>query len=284
MERVFTAALFMLFIVPNLGAQTLRIASYNLRFANEGDSLNAWRYRKSTVSDLIRFHDFDIFGTQEGLHQQLTELKAELKLYDYTGIGRNDGKAAGEFCAIFYKKSKFSFRKGGTFWLSEKDTDKPIKGWDAVLPRICTWGLFKDNESGLSFYFFNTHFDHKGVQARLESSKLILSKIKQIAGNSPVVLAGDFNVDQHDNSYAILNDSPLIEDAYRLADIKLANNGTFNGFRVGTTSSSRIDHIFLSNNFKVNRYGILTDSYQGRLPSDHYPVLIVVEPKTGKKD
>ena len=258
------------------------MATYNIRQATEKDSLNAWRYRKATVANLIRFHDFDIFGTQEGFYYQLNELKDGLPQFEYTGKGRDDGANGGEFSAIFYKKDRFSLLKGGTFWLTENGSDTPVKGWDAALPRICTWGLFKDKLSGFSFYFFNTHFDHKGIQARRESSKLILSKIKQIAGKSPVVLAGDFNVDQNDGSYALINESPEMEDAYSLAEIKLANNGTFNGFNIQTKSDSRIDHIFLSKGFKVNKYGILTDSYQGRLPSDHYPVLIEVDVKLTK--
>lgn len=282
MKRLIIALVFILFAISDLKAQTIRMATYNIRQATEKDSLNAWRYRKATVANLIRFHDFDIFGTQEGFYYQLNELKDGLPQFEYTGKGRDDGANGGEFSAIFYKKDRFSLLKGGTFWLTENGSDTPVKGWDAALPRICTWGLFKDKLSGFSFYFFNTHFDHKGIQARRESSKLILSKIKQIAGKSPVVLAGDFNVDQNDGSYALINESPEMEDAYSLAEIKLANNGTFNGFNIQTKSDSRIDHIFLSKGFKVNKYGILTDSYQGRLPSDHYPVLIEVDVKLTK--
>src|SRR5690606_32554944 len=168
--------LIALFLAASLSSQKLRVATYNLRYDNPQDSLDNWQYRKSTVAKLIQFHDFDIFGTQEGLKHQLDYLQEEMPGYAYIGVGRDDGKDAGEYAAIFYKKELFELLDKGNFWLSE-DTTKPNKGWDAVLPRICSWGKFKEKSSGLVFFFFNTHFDHVGTIARQESAKLILNKI-----------------------------------------------------------------------------------------------------------
>ncbi len=280
----------MILTSANAQNHTLNVATYNLRYDNPGDSLNPWKQRYPVIVNMVQFHDFDIVGTQEGLYHQLQDLAQELPGYAYIGVGRDDGKQAGEYAAIFYKKDKFKLLQKGTFWLSPV-TDRPNKGWDAVLPRICTWGEFQDITSGLKFYFFNTHFDHIGVQARRESAKLILSKVKELAGKQPVILTGDFNVDQHDESYGVLNTSGVLKDAYQLADVKLATAGTFNGFDINTNTDSRIDHIFLNNKFHVKRYGILTDSYhakqpegqtlqqaadQVKLPSDHYPVMVTL--------
>lgn len=282
-------------------AQRLNIATYNLRNDNKGDSLqgNGWKVRYPVISKLIRFHDFDIFGTQEVLYHQLQNLKDSLPGYDFIGVGRDDGKQKGEHAAIFYKKGKFKLLKQGNFWLSPI-TDKPNKGWDAALPRICSWGEFQVVGSSFKFYFFNIHFDHIGVQARKESAKLILSKIQEFAPQGNIILTGDFNVDQNDESYALLHNSGRLEDAYISSPLKYAVNGTFNGFDINTKTNSRIDHLFLSKGFKVMKYGILTDSYPGavstksaadssnfpkevslqkneaRLPSDHYPVMIEV--------
>ncbi|RZK88010.1 MAG: endonuclease/exonuclease/phosphatase family protein [Pedobacter sp.] len=293
--------------VSSANAQLLNVASYNIRYKNSGDKRdgNGWDTRGPVIYDLIKFHDFDIFGAQEVLHEQLLDLNANLAGYGYVGVGRDDGKQAGEYAPIFYKKSKFKLIKDGHFWLSEQ-TEKPNKGWDAALPRICTWGQFQEISTGLKFFFFNTHFDHVGVKARRESSKLILDKIKVLAGSEPTILTGDFNVDQNNEIFGILNGSAL-KDAYTSTEIRYAVNGTFNHFDVNAKTDSRIDHIFLSNCAVVKRYGILVDTYrspaakkvdvntggnfpkelkleefEARLPSDHFPVLITVDLKKCK--
>ena len=141
------------------------------------------------------------------------------------------------------------------------------------LPRICTWGLFKDKQTGFKFFLFNAHFDHVGVEARKQSAKLIVQKAHELGAGVPMIIMGDFNVDQHDESYRILNEGGEVTDAYELADLVYAPSGTFNAFNVSRQDDRRIDHIFLSKPFQVLRYGILTDSYQGKTPSDHFPVM-----------
>jgi endonuclease/exonuclease/phosphatase family metal-dependent hydrolase len=213
----------------------------------------------------------------------LDDLLAVLPGYGHISAGRDDGKAKGEASPIFYKTSRFEVLKSGHFWLSEQP-DRPSKGWDAALNRICTWGQFKDKESGKAFWFFNLHMDHVGVVARAESAKLVLAKIKEICGAEPVILTGDFNVDQRNESYTLIAESGLLRCAYETAVVRYAHSGTFNAFNTQVTSDSRIDHIFVSKDFTVERYGILTDTYvpqEGppRLPSDHYPVKVVLSNK-----
>ena len=207
--------LIMMLVALNIGATTFTIATYNIRNANKGDSLagNGWGQRYPYIAQLIQFHGFDIFGTQEGKYPQLEDLKNAMPGYDYIGIGRDDGKKAGEFSAIFYRTDKFEVLEQGNFWLST-ETTYPNKGWDAALPRICTWGKFKEKKSGFIFLYFNLHMDHIGVQARSESAKLILRKIKEQPSHIPVVLSGDFNVDQNNESYKLLNSSGVMKDAY----------------------------------------------------------------------
>ena len=282
-------------------SQNLRVASYNVRYDNPDDFLNNWKYRKDVVGGLIKFHDFDIFGSQEGLYNQLEDLLKILPNYDYMGVGRDDGMMNGEYAAIFYKTEKFELLDKGDFWLSQ-ETTYPNKGWDAVLPRICSWGKFREKNSNYIFYFFNVHFDHIGTVARKESARLILEKIKILAGDLPAILTGDFNVDQHSDSYKLLKESEKLSDAFDDALFRYGAEGTFNGFEINTRSESRIDHIFLTKDFQVLKYGILTDTYQTaesdlqelansgtypkeivlyknktRLPSDHYPVLTILE-------
>jgi endonuclease/exonuclease/phosphatase family metal-dependent hydrolase len=282
-----TAVLLSLFFSAGVLAQRFNIGTYNLRYANHGDTLhgNGWGQRLPVIAGIVRFHDFDIFGTQEGLYHMLEGLRDSLPGYAYTGIGRDDGKHAGEHSAIFYKTGKFKLLEHGNFWLSDT-TDRPNKGWDAVLPRICTWGRFREISSGFVFYMFNLHMDHVGVKARAESSKLILARIKTFPPGAAVILTGDLNVDQTNEGYKLINESGVLRDCYALAPIRLALNGTFNNFRADGKTESRIDHIFVSGRFSVQRYGILTDTYRlkddstgrytARTPSDHFPVMVQV--------
>ncbi|MDP4276553.1 MAG: endonuclease/exonuclease/phosphatase family protein, partial [Bacteroidota bacterium] len=186
------------------------IATYNLRFNNPNDGINAWPNRKEQVKALINYHQFDLFGTEEGLAGMLKDLST-MEDYAFIGKGRDDGEQAGEHSAIFYRKSRFTLLKNGDFWLSETP-DRPSFGWDAKgNRRICSWGEFKDNNSGKKFYFFCVHFDDQAEIARHESANLMVKKMGEIAGSSPVVCVGDFNstpeTEQIKTMETLLNDS-----------------------------------------------------------------------------
>lgn len=280
-------------------SQSLLVGSYNIRNDNSGDDKrgNGWQQRCPVIVNLIQFYEFDIWGAQEVKHNQLTDMLAGLPDYDYVGVGRDDGATKGEYSPVFYRKDKFEKLDNGDFWLSEQ-TDHPNKGWDAALPRICSWVHLQDKATGKKFWFFNLHMDHVGVKARYESAKLVLAKIKEMCGEEPVILTGDFNVDQNNEGYAVLHDSGVFEDSYEKAQIRYALNGTFNAFDPNLTTDSRIDHIFVSPSFKVKKYGVLTDTYRSpkvdakelqagdfpkevsfkdyvaKMPSDHFPVLV----------
>ena len=305
MRRLVYSLLFVVCAAFSLQAQSYVFATYNIRNANKGDSIagNGWGQRYPYIAQQIQFNGFDIFGTQEGKYHQLEDLKAAMPNYDYIGVGRDDGSQKGEYAAIFYRTDKFELLDHGDFWLSTI-TDRPNKGWDAALPRICSWGKFRDKKSGYTFLFYNLHMDHRGVQARAESAKLILKKIQELPDKLPVILTGDFNVDQNNESYALLDNSGIMRDSYQIAEFRYAPNGTFSGFHPDRKTESRIDHLFLTKEFAVKKYGILTDTYRSertekekaeqdsnfpkevtmtkyvaRTPSDHFPVMIVVEVK-----
>lgn len=283
LKQTLLASLLFLGAATTLSAQTLKLATYNIRYDNKRDTANAWGKRVPYLTKLIRFQDFDVFGTQEVLYNQLQDMAGQLPGYAHVGVGRDDGKQAGEFSTIFYKKDKFELLQQGTFWLSPTSAT-PSKGWDAALPRICSWAHLRDKSTGFTFYFFNTHFDHVGKEARRESAKLILNKVKEMAGTTPAVLTGDFNIDQRNESYTILSTSGTLKDAYQTAPLVYAPNGTFNGFDPARKTDARIDHIFLSPAFTATRYGILTDTYGGgKTPSDHYPVAVEVRYSAKKK-
>ena len=293
----------MIGLVSAITAQEMLVGTYNIRMKNDGDSLkgDCWGKRCQVICDQVNFMSPAIFGTQEVLHVQLQDLLHGLHNYDYIGVARDDGKTKGEYAAIFYDKSRIRLLDHGYFWLNETP-DRPALGWDAACIRICTWGKFKDLRSGKKFYFFNLHMDHVGRVARREAARLVVSKIREIAEKRPVVLTGDFNVDQTDEIYRIFSESGILSDSYTMADIRFAENGTFNAFKPQLKTTSRIDHIFVSPSMKVDAYGVLTDSYwtpdpdsdntqkasdapqeisfstyTRRNPSDHYPVMVRIK-------
>ncbi|MXV14263.1 endonuclease/exonuclease/phosphatase family protein [Hufsiella ginkgonis] len=268
---LFTAA--MLLVSPAMAQKTVRIATYNLRLDNRGDVGNFWENRGPVVANLIRFHDFDVVGTQEGLQNQVEDLSKWLPQYARYGKGRDDGSDKGEHSAIFYRKDKFKVLKSGDFWLSETP-DKPGLGWDATCcNRICSWVYLQPLKGGKKFYVFNVHFDHQGMVARVESGKLMLQKIAAIAGSAPVVLTGDFNGNRESEWYKTLANSGILHDTVKDVEYPYANNATFNAFGKELEGYAVIDHIFGTSGIKATKWGILTDTYHGKMPSDHFPVM-----------
>lgn len=251
---------------------TINIATYNLRMNTSSDGINAWPNRKENVKALIRFHEFDIVGVQEAFIGQLKDLM-EMPEFAYTGHGRDDGKEAGEHSSIVYKKDRFKLLNSGDFWLSETP-DKPGKGWDATCcNRISSWAKFKDLNTKKEFFFFNVHFDHQGVEARRQSGILMVKKIKEIAGNSTVILTGDFN--STPDTEQIKSIQTILSDSYAVTQQPpYGPEGTFNAFKFDAPMKVRIDYIFVSKNVEVLKYGVLTDSKDQRYPSDHQPVVI----------
>ena len=306
MKKLLIITIFSI-LALSAAAQEMLVGSYNIRYKNRNDSLNGnvWTKRCQVICDQVNFMNPLIFGTQEVLYPQLQDLLANLDGYDYIGIGRDDGEHAGEHEAIFYKKDQLKLLDSGNFWLSETP-EKPGLGWDAACIRICTWGKFqvnaKKNKDRTTFYFFNLHMDHVGVVARREAAYLVVERIREIANGAPVILTGDFNVDQTDEIYTIFTDSGLLKDSYDASRIRFAENGTFNAFKTEYFTTSRIDHVFVSPSIKVEAYGILTNSYWSadepsnkmlkasdapkeisfekytrRNPSDHYPVFVRIK-------
>lgn len=254
----------------------MNVATFNLRLDTPSDSLNSWLHRKEMDKSLIRFHDFDIFGTQEGFKHQLDGI-LELGNYAYTGAGRDDGKDAGEHSAVFYKVNRFELLDSGNFWYSETPA-VPSKGWDATCcNRICSWGKFREKKSGREFYFFNSHFDHQGKVARHNSSLLLLAKIKEIAGNLPVFCTGDFNATPDDDPIQVIYKDGKLRDSYQITkEPPYGTLGTFNNFDLHSPCSERIDYIWVTDGIVVRKYGVLNEQQYGRFPSDHFPVMVKV--------
>ncbi len=271
--------LLFLLLQPVLAVESsLRVMTFNIRYNEKNDSLNAWPNRKDQAASMIRFHKADIIGLQEALRGQIDDLVVRLPEFGWFGVGRDDGKDAGEFSAVFYRKDRLTLLADSTFWLSETPL-KPELGWDAACKRVVTLGKFKDNKTGAKFFLFNTHFDHIGQVARRESARLLLYSVAKIAGDMPVLVTGDFNSTPDSEPYKILTTG---EQGNKLIDSKTVSKfqhhgptTTWSGFIAAWQPDGQpIDYIFIRNNVQVLLHGTLSDSFDGRFPSDHMPVLL----------
>lgn len=263
--------ILLLLLAISAHAQEIKVMSYNIRLDHAGDGENRWDKRKDFLAGQLLFYSPDFVGVQEALPQQMDYLDNALPDFSYIGVGRDNGAREGEFSAIFYNSDKFKVLEHSTFWLSETP-DKVSFGWDAGCRRICTYGLFEDKATKQKLWIFNTHFDHVGNVARAESAKLIVRKIQEInKGNYPVILTGDFNLEESDESIIYLSD--VMNDANKAAKFAFGPQGTFNAFEFYKPVKRRIDYIFVSkSNVEVAKYAVLSDSEDCRYPSDHLPI------------
>jgi endonuclease/exonuclease/phosphatase family metal-dependent hydrolase len=276
---LFFAAFFQIaaFAQSSAAQNALRVMTFNIRYNEPRDGVNAWPNRKTKVSDVIRFHKADLIGVQEALFNQLQDLEKLLPDFAWCGVGR-DGAKDGEFSAILYRKSRFKLLETKTFWLSETPEKIGSKGWDANLPRIVTWAKFQDLKTKKTFYQFNTHFDHIGARARTESARLLLAQVPKIARTAPFVVTGDFNAEETTNVYKILTGKEAA-GAFKLIDARFVSknghfggNSTFNGFKE-LEPDKKIDFVFVGEKTEVLEHGVLSDRWDGLWASDHLPVL-----------
>ena len=276
MCRILLFCVFFAVKVNFANAQDLKFMTFNIRYATVNDGPDQWELRKDHVCDLVRDENPLAFGIQEGLHEQVAYMDQSLGEYAFLGVGRDNGNEEGEYCAIFYQKEALEVIDSGTFWLSETP-DQPSLGWDASFKRICTYAKFRQKETNKTFLLLNTHFDHKGMEARNRSADLLIEKIKTlIHKGDPVILMGDFNLTS--DTEAIQKIRSALEDTRELAKIVKGPDATFNGFDLEEAPTARIDYIFAGGNrMKVLESEILDSKYGGRYPSDHFPVTALIE-------
>ncbi len=274
MKKLLT--LFLLLAGLNMMAQEVNIISYNIRYNNPGDGENAWPKRKALVGQLLRFHEADIFGLQEAMIGQIEDICKALPEFKWVGVGRIDGKQAGEFSPVFYHSGKFTLLDNGDFWLAE-DCTKPALAWDAACERICSWAILSEKKSGKKILVMNTHLDHVGAIAREKSAELLLQKMEEMnTENLPVILTGDFNTTPDSKPIEIcksqLSDSKEISE-----QAPYGPEGTFNSFNFNHPLDKRIDYIFVNDKVKVKKYAVISDSQNLRYPSDHLPVFVTIQ-------
>lgn len=268
---------FLLLISSMSFAQPLRVMSYNIRYDNPGDGLDAWPVRRTFLAEQIQKSDPDILGVQESLPHQVAWLAGALTAYSHLGVGR-DENGTGESTTLFYRTNRFELQSSGMFWLSETP-DQLSKGWDAAIRRICTWAVLKDKSTGKPVLVMNTHFDHVGVEARKQSASLLVTKSRELnKGQWPVILLGDFN--STPDSEAVKTLQSAFTDARLAAKSRtLPQEGSFNAFDFSRPAAQLIDHIFVWGGLDTERFVMLVESRERRYPSDHFPVVAELQLK-----
>lgn len=269
---------------------SLAVMSFNIRYGTANDGEHAWPHRRERVIACVRAADPDLLGTQETLAFQRDELAAGLPGYGCVAAGRDDGAEAGEMAALFYRKARFERLDAGHFWLSPTPEVVGSKGWDAALPRIASWVRLRDRRQpgGPPILFLNTHFDHRGAEARRESARLIRRWLTDRAADCRVIVTGDFNAAEGSEPYAALFGDPAAGEGGRLRPLvdtlraakpaATDDEGTFTGFDAEQVHGPRIDWIGCSTDWRVRAAAIDRTSHDGHTPSDHAAVTAVLVP------
>lgn len=259
----------------NQNQNAMTVMTYNIRYNNPDDGENAWPNRKDHVADMMTsVYDADIIGLQEALKGQIDDLVARMPGYSWVGVGRDDGKNAGELSPIFYNTEHIDLMATNTFWLSETPHRPGSKSWDAAITRVATWAKFRDRMNDKEFYVINTHFDHVGELARVESAKMITRFVNDFEEGVPVIVTGDLNVTESSAAYSVLAESARLSDArYESESGHKGPTASFSNWETLRPEESRIDYIFVSSEINVLTHRIAADRYDGRFPSDHLPVV-----------
>jgi endonuclease/exonuclease/phosphatase family metal-dependent hydrolase len=274
-------------LMPASDPASLRIATFNIRLGTAKDGDNHWEKRREIFFATVKKMDADVIGFQEVLAFQFDEIRAAMPGYELIGAGRNDGKRDGEFVPIAFKTDRFERIDFGHLWLSPTPETPGVRGWDAQLPRMATWARLKEKLTGKTLLFVNTHFDHIGKQARIESAKLLRERLKNWSGAGPAILVGDFNARETDEPYRQLVSENAggiqLVDAFRLAHLKRGSDeGTFHGF-TGERTRERIDWILCTPDFSTVSCEVVHHAENNRYPSDHFPVIAVLKYGSAKQ-
>ena len=255
--------------------------SYNIRLDLESDGINRWANRRDQFIGQIRLMSPAIVGLQEVVPGQKSDLEKALPGYDFLGVARDDGRSKGEFSNLAIRRDIFRVRSSGTFWLSPTP-GVPSKGWDAAYPRIATWAKLVRRSDGRRFLALNTHFDHVGETARLQSARQIAGWLsaQRTAGES-VIVTGDLNAEPGTPPIRELTSSTLgLRDAHEASQTpRIGPDGTFNAFVMVPNESRRIDYVLASPALAVENYAVLAWQGEGGRPaSDHFPVVADLSP------
>jgi endonuclease/exonuclease/phosphatase family metal-dependent hydrolase len=267
-------------------AEPLKVMSFNILMAalEEGPE-NHWfnpanpaDARRLTAFNVIRDEAPDILGLQEVSTQQLADLNGQyspgegLLEYDHYAV---DPGINGYFTAIYYRSDRFSRVDQGAFSLTT--TPDVLQTW-----RTTTWVVLADSQTGQQYFVVSTHLDPFSTDDRTFGGELIQSKLQELAGGLPTLVTGDFNAPEASAALLALtapagSGAITLSDPYRqLHPVRTLTESTGSNF-TGLTFGARIDFVLSSADFLPESASIVRTSYNGRYPSDHYPVTVAFD-------
>lgn len=280
-------AAVLLWTLPSLGCtgavqapagESLNVMTFNIRYgtAREADSADNWAQRATRVHRVIADYEPDVLGIQEALRFQIDSLRSWFQGLNEAGVGRDDGKEAGEYSAILYREDRLELLEGGTEWLSDTPSVPGSKSWGNEIPRIVTWARLRDRMTGGTFYVFNTHWDHQSQPSRERSADRVLARIAaREHQEDAVIVTGDFNAGEDNAAFQALLEGGAtgvrLIDTFRAIHPDTSEVGTFNAF-TGTADGPKIDAILTTPEWQVRDAAIVRLRVNGRFPSDHFPV------------
>jgi endonuclease/exonuclease/phosphatase family metal-dependent hydrolase len=247
----------------------IRVVTWNiLHGTNHGApwSQSDWPVRKGALESALRGTTPEILCVQEALEEQVHELANVFPGYGRVGVGRDDGRAAGEFCAIFFDRGRFEELESGTFWL-EEPTAEPPRHTLFGPKRICTWVRLRDRQTGRIFRVYNTH-NYLTERARLVAVRIILGRIAMGDPTDAVLVTGDFNAPPRSPDRLLFAESGLKSSDARVGDSPGAATYQFYGIRLKS-----LDDVLVDGNWRVEARQVLDMKPGNTFPSDHFGVM-----------
>jgi endonuclease/exonuclease/phosphatase family metal-dependent hydrolase len=264
-------------------SDSLRVMTYNVRYATLDDGPRAWPNRRDAVAATVRLHRPDVVCLQEVWQDQLPDLRERLPAYEWA----TERQRTGEHTPIGYRPDRLTVAGMDAFALAPDPKDVGAVGWDASVPRVATEATFRDRRTDEAFALVNAHFDHAGALARRESARLVRDRLDA----DRAMLVGDLNARPASDPYRSLVEHPgPFVDARQVAATRFGPAETYVGFdgegiKEGTdrdpTRDKRIDYV-LVRGFHVDLYATAADvDRTWRHPSDHLPVVTDLRPAGG---
>ena len=270
---------------PAQAAEPIAVMTFNIRYGTAKDGDDDWAHRKAMLFAMLRRESPDLIGLQEALRFQIDEIVAAVPGYGVVGVGRDDGRAAGEASAILYRAARFHVAESGTFWFSDTPDVVASKTWGNRITRISTWARLIDRD-GSAFWHFNLHLDHESQPSREKSTALLLQRVAaRRYPAEPVLVTGDFNVGEGNHAIHTLVGAPgraadaappAFVDTYRVLHPKDTEVGTFTAFKPGATTGDKIDYILVQPGTTTQGATIVRTGENGHYPSDHFPVTATI--------
>ncbi|MBG7607653.1 MAG: endonuclease/exonuclease/phosphatase family protein [Verrucomicrobia bacterium] len=267
------------------GLMELNVMSFNIRYENDKDrGIRAWAERVVGVVGAVRGEKIDLLGIQEGLHGQVADLRASLMDYHFVGVGRDDGKRAGEYTGLFFRRDRFEKdeKNSGMIWLSATPEVPGSMTWGNQIPRIANWVRLVDRVSGRALWVVNVHLDHRSQESKEKAIRLLAEKLVEINSDSePLVWMGDFNATEENNVIRFLSgknsEIPKVDgfdglvETYDSLHPGVKVRGSVNFWRNDPNLQWKLDHILVSNEAEILEARVMRHGEP--YISDHFPVV-----------